>query len=866
VGTGYQGSSVSISSDGNTAIVGGAGDNSFKGATWVFTRSGGVWTQQGPKLVGTGAVGTTQQGLSVSITSDGNTAIVGGVGDNSYTGAAWVFKRSSGVWTQQGQKLVGSGAVGNASQGRVSISSDGNTAIVGGYWDNSGIGAAWIFSKGLSITSPQAGEKWIAGERDTIKWIGGQAEQFVSLEYSVDNGQTYNIIDIATAADSHYYVWNIPNNLLSTKCKIKITDVQTSAELAVSDTFKIKPYIITRMEDGEYVAYHRSTDAWNFSNNRPDMWPASWFNQFNYRGIDIFTSQQYPQDGFIAFKVAPDSIHPDWVSWVNTFGINACYLNVQAPVYLLTAILRWQRSNNIWNGSCFGIAAANALAFSHRGQFLTKYPNFPSFSNPINVTASNPVRKVINELFAHQFGKPSQTKRNGYNPTPTQTMNDLKRMLRDDNVNIMTLSFWRNNNPPSGGHNVLAYRLDQDPNLLNRYYIRLYDNTNPTSTNPITIDTAANNGNGSWGTPDWFNWGGNKWIKLEDSAVVYLQNATLDKGLQSPFVMGDTELEIGVNYGLATKISNDNGQVTGFINNIVYEEIEGSHALIVTNGNITPPYGFYLPVDNYSVVLDEFIIEDVESSFFTGNKSFVYSRSNALQIQSDRLFFDGGLSVINPDAQVKTINLLNLINETTQEKLFTFSGIELEQNDSLKILNLDDNTIDIISYGTAKDYQIDLYYGSQIGVDKFQNSNIQLSANTTHKLVPNWTDITNLQLKIYVDEGNDGTIDDTLYIENTVDVKDEGNLLSPNEYNLAQNYPNPFNPSTKISWQSPVGSYQTLKIYDVLGNEVATLVNEYREAGRYEVTFDASNLASGIYFYRLQAGSFVETKKMLMLK
>ena len=85
-------------------------------------------------------------------------------------------------------------------------------------------------------------------------------------------------------------------------------------------------------------------------------------------------------------------------------------------------------------------------------------------------------------------------------------------------------------------------------------------------------------------------------------------------------------------------------------------------------------------------------------------------------------------------------------------------------------------------------------------------------------------------------------------------------------YLLSQNYPNPFNPSTKISWQSPVSGHQTLKIYDVLGNEVATLVDEYREAGRYELLFDASNLSSGIYFYRLEAGSFVETKKMILLQ
>ncbi|MDT3695991.1 MAG: T9SS type A sorting domain-containing protein [Ignavibacterium sp.] len=87
-----------------------------------------------------------------------------------------------------------------------------------------------------------------------------------------------------------------------------------------------------------------------------------------------------------------------------------------------------------------------------------------------------------------------------------------------------------------------------------------------------------------------------------------------------------------------------------------------------------------------------------------------------------------------------------------------------------------------------------------------------------------------------------------------------------NEFILKQNYPNPFNPSTKISWQSPVGSHQTLKVYDVLGNEVATLVNEYKPAGSYEVEWDASAFPSGVYFYQLKAESFVDTRKMILIK
>jgi hypothetical protein len=101
-------------------------------------------------------------------------------------------------------------------------------------------------------------------------------------------------------------------------------------------------------------------------------------------------------------------------------------------------------------------------------------------------------------------------------------------------------------------------------------------------------------------------------------------------------------------------------------------------------------------------------------------------------------------------------------------------------------------------------------------------------------------------------------------LDTTTDIKEE--VSKPNRFYLYQNYPNPFNPNTKISWQSPVGSWQTLKIYDVLGNEVATLVNEYRNAGSYDLEFNASKLSSGVYYYKLRAGDFVDTKKMILLK
>jgi hypothetical protein len=88
----------------------------------------------------------------------------------------------------------------------------------------------------------------------------------------------------------------------------------------------------------------------------------------------------------------------------------------------------------------------------------------------------------------------------------------------------------------------------------------------------------------------------------------------------------------------------------------------------------------------------------------------------------------------------------------------------------------------------------------------------------------------------------------------------------PNDFNLYQNYPNPFNPITKIKFDIPKSSFATLKIYDVEGKEMEVLVNQNMEAGTYEFNWDASKLASGIYFYRLTAGDFVNVKKMVLLK
>jgi hypothetical protein len=182
-GTSELGAAVALSQDGNTALIGGPGDNEGKGAAWIFIRTGSTWTEQA-KLTGISEFGEGQFGTSVALSSDGNTALIGGPKDNGGLGAAWVFTRSGATWVQQGEKLAGQDLGGEQEThceinrlraetycflghpadfgASVALSSAGKTALIGGPGDNENNGAVWVFTRSRE-TWIQQGEK-LTGE------------------------------------------------------------------------------------------------------------------------------------------------------------------------------------------------------------------------------------------------------------------------------------------------------------------------------------------------------------------------------------------------------------------------------------------------------------------------------------------------------------------------------------------------------------------------------------------------------------------------------------------------------------------------------------------------------------------------------
>jgi len=228
VGPALEGFAVALSADGDTAIVGGVDDNDTAGAVWVWTRSGGVWMQQSPKLVGAAAVGGSRQGFSVALSADGNTAIVGGKDDDLEAGAVWIWTRNGGVWTQQSPKLVGAGAAGNAQQGRsVVLSADGNTAIVGGYQDDGGAGAVWVWTRNAGVWTQQSGKLVGAGAI-------GKAQQGRSVALSAD-GST--LVAGGYADDNNAgaaWVWTRSGDTWTQQTKMVASDAVAPAQQGTS--------------------------------------------------------------------------------------------------------------------------------------------------------------------------------------------------------------------------------------------------------------------------------------------------------------------------------------------------------------------------------------------------------------------------------------------------------------------------------------------------------------------------------------------------------------------------------------------------------------------------------------------------------
>jgi len=760
----YNGYSVALSSDGNTAIVGGIGDDANAGAAWIYTRStGGMWTAEA-KLVGTGAIGSASQGFSVALSADGNTAIVGGIGDNTNAGAAWVFTRSGGVWTQQGNKLVGTGAVGNAQQGvSVSLSADGNTAIVGGNRDNNFAGAVWVFTRSNNGVWSQQGSKLI------VTNAIGNSRFGISVDLSSDGNTA--IIGGHTDNANAGATWIFTRSGNTWTAQTKLTGLGSAGPprfgRSVSISSDGNTAIVGGYEDnagmGAVWAFTRSGNTWSMQGLK-FVGTGAVGNAL--QGFSVSLSA----DGNTALVGGPDDDANAGATWV------------------------FKRSGGVWTQSGYKLIGSDAIGSANQGVVVAIAPDG-------NTAIVGGIADNTNKGAAWVFV-----------PGTPQTAGWLVQ-TSGVTTYLQAIHFASSNVGGAVGANGRIV----------------------TTSNGGDLWSVQNSGTTVQLWDIHFISESSAWVVGNSGTILYTSNGG---STWTPQVSGTTKDIYDVFFASPNK-----GWVVGR-DGLILNTIDGGNTWTPQTSGTTEP---------------------IRAVFFISeNEGWAVERITVLNTT------DAGITWTPQPANFATYQDVHFISAT--QGWIVGGG----SSASVVVTTADGgNTWTNLPTGlTSIVYAVHFVSPTKGWICMATPTTSNVSIRTTNDGGVTWTvqqtpinftaaDIHFINAGLGWAAGNNGII--LKFTDPTVGVDDE-NIIQLSDFVLEQNYPNPFNPITNIKYTVESGQFVSLKVYDILGNEIATLVNEEKPAGLYNIEFNAAELTSGVYFYRITAGKFVETKKMILLK
>jgi hypothetical protein len=457
---------------------------------------------------------------------------------------------------------------------------------------------------------------------------------------------------------------------------------------------------------------------------------------------------------------------PSWNAYVMALGDKYCYIEafdnkVKNPV----AWTHWKELriiNNLANGSCFGFAVSSQMAFDNVDGFRSDYPALIFSGSIYEMNISDDVKNCISSIWLRQFTKNGANlwKLWRSNKTPVETLQEIKNNLHStDRFVLYLFRSWND------VHVINPYKITCNSNNENFEFIYVYDNNYQGDTIfIITIDKKLNKWYYSDNEVDSYD-------TLGYSSGIILDVKPVSNYCNRNYYSSDYDLiadyqTIYVNPYSTVSITDEDNKLFGY--NIENDQLldisDYTIPMLFAADTVCPPVGYFMPTKTFSVQLSDFKTPISNFTIISQYNIFTYKRDIEVinNFETDNLIFqDSIFSVTNNDLNIKKF-LLETFLENDNFRFFKLSQISISHEDTISIQKINNDNLLLTNKGKSNTYNLDIELPNLY----FRYSNITIPQNSSHEIDADWNNLSAEVVKIYVDWNLDGSINDTLFLDN----------------------------------------------------------------------------------------------------
>ncbi len=525
------------------------------------------------------------------------------------------------------------------------------------------------------------------------------------------------------------------------------------------------------------IKFRPKPNGWKFGNGSDNIWPQAWYNKFDYSKDPYLGGDAvFPPKTRNPLTLFESKLFPDWPLFVDVFGESSCYIG-SGPykVFRGATVLKWKKLAKNWGGSCFGFVQTSYMVWDSIQLFKEFFPKTgPWISDKLyDLPLNEHNRKSINYMMVSQMRKQLLTYYTAlWGKGPVYTLQQTKKMMSDTTSNdYRGIAMWNTNGP--GGHIVNPYKILIDSIDQNIEYIYVYDNNMPNdTTRKITIKKNEN----KWyynvspnANAQASQWGGNN--ATYGLLLSWKSSDFYSKPETDSIWYKTSHIEIYPTVNSNTLITSSAADSIGYVNGKLINNTIDAQPMFYFNSNDPEPYGYLLPEKPYSVLMQNYTDTYVDLTVANSGKIFSYNRNDGDLADKDIFNVGTHFSVVNPNNINKIFNLETYNNSPTDEMNVFLGNIGVSAYKDISFRWLTNNALEVINNSTATTYDLELRYASSNGEFNFKNDDIAFDANTTHIITPDWNNLNNQDVTIYIDNGNNGANDDTLDFANELASK-----------------------------------------------------------------------------------------------